>query len=90
MKKIFFMFFAALNKYSNIIRCRYYQFYNLYYLKYKGAIIGSNCMMNGKMSFSLNNGSTIEIGDNFICRSGYRGHILGDELSSFHISGEIV
>jgi len=83
------MFMAAFYKYSNIIRKHYYQFYNLCYLKWKGAKVGNQCQMNGKVVFSLSDGATLEIGNNFICRSGFRGHILGDELSSFHISGGV-
>ena len=87
MKHIIFLIIAMFEKYSYRLKNRYYQFYNLRYLKRKGAKIGNNCMMTGKNAFSLSQGSTLEIGDNFICRSGFRGHILGAECSSFHIWG---
>lgn len=87
MRYIVFLIVAAIVKYSNRLKNKYYQFYNLQYLKWKGAKIGKNCMMDGKTAFTLSSGSTLEIGDNFICRSGFRGHILGEECSSFHIYG---
>lgn len=87
MNKLLFILVAAMIKCCSKIRNRYYQFYNIQYLRWKGAKVGCNCMMNNKTILSLNPGGTLEIGDNFICRSGFRSHILGDELSSFHISG---
>lgn len=48
-------------------------------------MVGRDCMMNGKTVIMIAQGATLEIGDNFICRSGFRNHILGGEYSSFNI-----
>ena len=85
MKRLLFMFFAAMNKCCNKIKIHYYQFYNFQNLKWKGAKIGLNLRMEGKTAISIANGGSLQIGDNFICRSGFRGHILGGEYSSFNI-----
>ena len=87
IKNLVFMFIGALNKCNNRIRRSYFQFYNLQYLRWKGAKIGRNVRMEGKTAITIADGGHLEIGDNFICRSGFRGHILGGEYSSFHIVG---
>lgn len=74
-----------MNKCCNKIKIHYYQFYNFQNLKWKGAKIGLNLRMEGKTAISIANGGSLQIGDNFICRSGFRGHILGGEYSSFNI-----
>lgn len=89
IKNLVFMFFGALNKCNNRIRRSYFQFYNLQYLRWKGAKIGRNVRMEGKTAITIADGGHLEIGDNFICRSGFRGHILGGEYSSFHIVGGV-
>ena len=74
--------FAAFNPaYSD------YQFYNLQYLRWKAANVkvGKHCRMEGKMHFSLSAQARLEIGDDFICRSGFGAHILGQETSSIHV-----
>ena len=81
------MLFGVVKCFRGKLRRLYYQFYNLHYFKFKGAKIGKDCKLYGKVIFNLNSEANIEIGDNFICRSGFRNHILGEELSSFHISG---
>lgn len=83
MKRLFFIFLAVINKCCYKIKSHYYQFYNIQNLKWKGAKIGNNLRMEGKTAIYI--GGSLQIGDNFICRSGFKGHILGGEYSSFNI-----
>ena len=85
MKKILFVLIAAIEKYANKTSRCFYQFYNIQLLKWKGAKVGSRCVMSGKTAIMIASGATLEIGDNFICRSEFHNHILGDECSSINI-----
>lgn len=85
MKRIIFFMFASLGKLIKKLKRIYYQFYNLQYLRWKGAKVGSHCLMEGKMVLTINSDSRLEIGENFICRSGFGGHILGEDVSGIHI-----
>lgn len=86
MKLLFFLLFAAINKCCRNIKSQYFQFYNLQNLKWKGAKIGIHPTIKGKTAISITCGGSLQIGDNFICRSRFGGHILGGEYSSFNIN----
>lgn len=85
MKKILFVLISAMKKCADKLSRCFHQFYNIQFLKWKGARVGKNCVMNGRTSIMIASGATLEIGDGFICRSGFRSHILGGEYSSFNI-----
>ena len=87
MKCLVFIILAALGKLIKKFKRSYYQFYNLQYLRWKGAIVGSNCQMEGKMVLTISPNSKLKIGNNFICRSGFGGHILVEDISGLHIYG---
>lgn len=91
MKLLFFLLFATINKCCRKIKSQYYQFYNLQNLKWKGAKIGNHPTIEGKTAISITSAGSLQIGDNFICRSGFGRHILGGEYSSFNInSGGVI
>ncbi len=83
--KVIFIIAAIMNKLGNKFGKHYYQSYNLHYMYWKGAKIGKNLRMEGKTAISISPDGTLEIGDNFICRSGFQAHILGGEHSSINI-----
>lgn len=85
MKKILFVLVAAIKKCADKSIRGFHQFYNIQFLRWKGAKVGINCMMSGKTAIMIASGASLEIGDNFICRSGFRNHILGGEYSSFNV-----
>lgn len=87
MSKIIFFLLYAIKVLFRICHERFYHFYNIQLLKFKGVTIGGNCHINGKMLISITSTGRLKIGNDFICRSGFGGHILGGEYSAFHISG---
>ena len=48
--------------------------------------LGNHPTIEGKTAISITSGGSLQIGDNFICRSGFGRHILGGEYSSFNIN----
>lgn len=85
MRTFLFLLIHIFKKVAFKISDNFYQFYNIEYLRWKGAKVGNNCRINCKISFSLPRGVNLEIGDNFICRSGFQRHILGEEVSSINV-----
>ena len=85
MKRIIFLLIAAYVKLSKKLKRFYHSFFNFQYLRWKGAKVGNHCLMEGKMALFISHDARLEIGNNFICRSGIGAHILGEEISSLHI-----
>jgi len=85
MSTLLFLFLHALKRLSHKNSNAFYQFYNIEYLKWKGTKIGENCSLNSKIAFSISPNARLEIGEDFICRSGFQRHILGGEYSSVNI-----
>lgn len=82
MRTLLFLFFHIIKRLLFRIESVFYQYYNIEYLKWKGAKIGKNCNMDGKTAFSLPKNVNLEIGDNFICRSVFRSIYL---VVSIHV-----
>lgn len=86
MRTLLFLFFHVVKRILFRLNSVFYQYYNIEYLKWKGGNIGKNCKLSGKIAFSLPKNVKLEIGDDFICRSGFQKHILGGEYSCVNIS----
>lgn len=64
-----------------------YEFYNKQYMIHKNSSIGKDVRFIGKHVLYVHSSATIQIGDGFISRSGYKNHLKGAELSTITVTG---